>query len=114
MVRKSPLRTRKRPKLFCEVCGEDDLSTLQRHHIVERTEINTDNDDFNLAVLCASCHAKTHSGRLKIVGVFPGTRPPTGRVLVYVLDGVCNVPDLNEPYYTPQTHSMPLFYPKKI
>jgi len=101
----------KRPKMFCEVCGEDNKKVLHRHHIVERTELNTDNNDFNLAVLCANCHTKTHTGEIVIIGVFPGTKPPTGRILVYKLNGVCNVPALEnaKPYYQPKPQAMPLF-----
>ena len=99
---------KKRPKIECEVCGENDNHTLQRHHIVERTEINTSNHDFNLAVLCGNCHSKVHAGSLEIIGVWPGTRPPTGRILVFKLDGVCNFPSLeNEnPPYKPKLASM--------
>ena len=46
----------KRPKTECEICGENNKATLHRHHIVERTEINTSNDDFNLAIICSNCH----------------------------------------------------------
>lgn len=103
----------KRPKIRCEIesCDVTDPSLLERHHIVERTELHMDNDDMNLAVLCCNHHKLIDSGRLKIIGVFPGTRPPTGRILVYVLDGVCNFPGLEneKPYYTPQPKSMKLF-----
>ena len=84
----------KRPKTECEICGENNKATLHRHHIVERTEINTSNDDFNLAIICSNCHSKVHSGQIEIVGVFPGTKPPTGRILVYKENGICNVPGL--------------------
>jgi len=97
--------TPKRPKIECEVCGESDPCTLERHHIIPRTELNTTNDDYNLSVICASCHAKIHAGRLNIIGVFPGTKPPTGRILVYELNGVKNL-DIDEPYYVPEPISM--------
>lgn len=101
--------TPKRPKIQCEVCGETDSSILERHHIIERTDLNCTNDDYNLAVLCPSCHTKLHSGRLRIIGVYPGTRPPTGRILIYELDGVKNL-DLDESYFTPQPVSMKVPY----
>lgn len=111
----NPLQLKKRPKIHCEVCGEKNQKILHRHHIVERTEIDTSNDDFNCAIVCANCHTKIHTGTLEIIGVFPGTRPPTGRILVYKLDGICNVPSLKdaEPYYSPKAKSMTYFPPKE-
>lgn len=94
--------TKKRPKIKCEIndCPVDDPALLHRHHIVERTEIGTSNDDFNLAILCANHHAMTHDHkRLKIIGVFPSTQPPMGRTLVYELDGKCNIPGITEAYF---------------
>jgi len=103
--KKTGIFTPKRPKTQCEVCGEKDSVILERHHILERTNINCTNDDYNTGILCPSCHSKLHSGRLRIIGVYPGTRPPTGRVLVYELDGVKNL-DLDEVYFTPKPASM--------
>lgn len=93
---------KKRPKLQCEIenCPITDEALLHRHHIVERTEVGTSNDDYNLAILCANHHALTHDAkRLKIIGVYPSSRPPMGRTLVYELDGVCNVPGITEAYF---------------
>ena len=90
------------PKIACEICGESDPATLHRHHIVERTELHSDNDPYNLAVLCANCHNKTHDGSIKIIGVFPSTKPPAGRTLVYSINGVPNIPGLDKAYYTPK------------
>lgn len=85
---------------MCEIegCGVDDPACLHRHHIIERTDIETTNDDFNLAILCANHHAMTHAGNLKILGVMHGNRPPTGRILVYELDGKKNF-DIDEEYF---------------
>jgi len=98
-----------RPKVRCEVCGELDIDVLERHHIIPKTDPNCTNDDANIAILCASCHAKTHSGRLRIIGVYPGTRPPTGHILVYELDGVKNV-DIDEAYFQPKPKSTKVPY----
>ena len=83
----------------CEIdsCDVTDPKLLHLHHIIERTEINTTNHDFNLAILCANCHAKTHSGSLKIIGVYPSTKLPNKRTLVYELNGIKNI-DLDIPY----------------
>jgi hypothetical protein len=101
----------KRPKIQCEVCGEGNKKLLHRHHIVERTDLDSNNDDFNIAIVCANCHTKIHTGDLEIIGVFPGTRPPTGRILVYKMNGVCNAPGMEnaKPYYHPKAQSMKYF-----
>lgn len=85
----------------CEIesCDVNDPNLLHLHHIIERTEINTTNHNFNLAILCANCHALTHSGRLKMIGVYPATRPPNSRILIYELDGKKNI-DIDVPYIT--------------
>ncbi len=97
MVRKKKigLLAPKRPKIECEICGEQDSEILHRHHIIPRTDPECTNDDMNLAVICPSCHSKHHDGRLEIYGVLPGTRPPTGRILVYEIDGKCNIPNFD-------------------
>lgn len=112
---KSPLMLKKRPKIECEICGEKDSTILHKHHSVERTELNSDNDDMNLVIVCPSCHSKIHDQSIEIIGVFPGTRPPTGRILVYKRDGVCNFPDLEneKPYYVPKPQSMKLYLPEE-
>lgn len=89
------------PKICCEVCGENNKATLHRHHIVPRSDINCTNHHMNLVVLCANCHEKTHDGILEIIGIWPSTKPPVGRTLVYKLNGICNIPELEsvEPPY---------------
>lgn len=93
------MRQKKLIKDKCEIasCKANDPSVLHLHHIIERTEINTTNNNFNLAILCANCHALTHAGRLKIIGVYPSTQPPNDRTLVYELDGKKNI-DIDIPY----------------
>ncbi len=85
-------------KCEIETCSVSDPKLLELHHIIERTELNTTNHDFNLAILCANCHAMTHTGRLKIIGVYPATLPPNGRILVYELDGKRNIEGIDKPY----------------
>lgn len=84
----------------CEIesCTITDKNLLQLHHIIERTEINTTNHNFNLAILCANCHNYVHSGRLKIIGVYPSTQLPNNRTLIYELDGKRNIEDIDVPY----------------
>jgi len=105
------MRKRKLIKNKCEIesCSVDDPNLLHFHHIIERTEENTTNHDFNLAILCANHHAYLHSGRLKIIGVFPSTKPPNNRILVYELDGTRNIEGIDEPIITFKPKSFKLF-----
>lgn len=83
----------------CEIesCDMSDPNCLHLHHIIYRSMINTSNNPMNLAILCANHHEMTHSGRLKIIGVYPSTKLPNKRTLVYELDGVKNI-DIDIPY----------------
>lgn len=86
-------------KEFCEIsgCKIIDSKLLHHHHIIERTELGTSNDIWNLAVLCPTHHAMVHSGKLKIIGVFPSTAK-FGRTLIYELDGISNIEGISKPY----------------
>ena len=83
----------------CEIatCNITDSNLLHLHHIIERTEVNTTNDHLNLALLCANCHTLVHTGKIKIIGVFPSTKLPNKRTLVYEVDGIKNL-DIDKPY----------------
>ena len=92
---------KKLEKVQCEIEGCDvvDPAMLHMHHIVERTEINTSNNYYNLTVLCSNHHNLLHNtNRLKIIGVYPSTAK-NGRTLIYELDGKSNVPGITEPYF---------------
>lgn len=77
----------------CEIegCEISDPNLLNLHHIIHRSELNTTNDINNLCILCLVHHNYVHSGRLKIIGVFPSTQLPNGRTVVYELDGIRNI-----------------------
>lgn len=83
----------------CEIegCDINIPEALQLHHIIERTEINTTNNSYNLAIICANHHALVHCGKLKIIGVYPSTKLPNKRILIYELDGKKNL-DIEIPY----------------
>lgn len=81
----------------CEIENCNENKNLHRHHIIERTQLNTTNHPYNLAILCSNHHAAVHSGSLKIIGIYPATLPPNNRILVYELDGIKNI-DINDPY----------------
>lgn len=103
-------RKKKTPKTHCEICKWDEYpDILERHHIVERTEIGTSNHDYNLCIICPTCHSKIHTGRLKIYGIYPSTEPPHGRTAIYELDGICNIPELKEAYYKPKPKQMKVY-----
>lgn len=83
----------------CEIedCNVNTPQALHLHHIIEKTEINTTNHIYNLAIICATHHAYVHCGRLKIIGVYPSTKLPNKRVLIYELDGKKNL-NIDVPY----------------
>lgn len=93
-MRKSKLIKNKCEIESCEIC---DSNLLHFHHIIERTEANTSNHEFNLCILCPTHHSMVHSGRLKIIGVFPSTKLPNKRTLVYELDGKRNIEGIDIP-----------------
>lgn len=92
------MKVSKLVKEKCEIEGCNEKENLHLHHIIERTEINTNNHSFNLSILCPNHHSYVHSGRLKIIGVYPATLPPNNRILVYELDGKKNIEGINTPY----------------
>lgn len=92
----------------CEISECNETENLHLHHIVERTEINTTNHSYNLCILCPNHHAYTHSGKLKIIGVYPSTKLPNKRTLIYELDGKKNI-DIDEPYVNFKNKSFKIF-----
>lgn len=85
----------------CEIddCNVSDPDALHLHHIIERTEENTNNHPMNLAILCAVHHELYHAGKIKIIGIYPSTKLPNKRALVYEINGKKNI-DLEIPYVT--------------
>jgi cyclophilin family peptidyl-prolyl cis-trans isomerase len=59
---------------FCFFCGEDEYAALHCHRIIPGEEGGTYHAHNTLTV-CASCHAKIHSGRINIDRKYPQTRP---------------------------------------
>lgn len=84
----------------CEIesCNISDPELLELHHWIPRTDENTNNNNFNLCILCCNHHKMIDSNRLKIIGIFPSTKLPNKRTLVYELDGVKNV-EIDVPYF---------------
>lgn len=96
----------------CEICGETNTATLHKHHIVERTNPNTTNHEMNLSIICANCHNKVHADppQIKIIGIFPSTKLPYKRTLVFEENGKSNAPGLVDPPFKSQAPSMKVFY----
>jgi hypothetical protein len=95
-------------KVSCEICGESSKATLHTHHIVERTNPESTEDWSNLCVICANCHNKVHANTIKIIGVYPSTKPPYGRFLVFEENGISNLPGVKDPYIVSKPKSMRL------
>ena len=82
----------------CEIEGCTETENLHLHHIIERTEIHTNNDVYNLSILCPNHHSYIHTGRLKIIGVYPSTQLPNKRTLIYELGEERNIEGIDGPY----------------
>lgn len=97
-------------KINCEICGETNKETLHAHHIIYRSDLRSDNSNFNLCICCANCHNLIHADRLKIIGVWPSTSIQ-GRKVIFVKDGTCNVEGMQDeqPPYTTKNESMKLY-----
>jgi 5-methylcytosine-specific restriction endonuclease McrA len=92
----------------CEIEDCNETVNLHAHHIIERTQENTNNNIFNIALLCPNCHSKVHSGYIKIIGAFPSTKLPNKRTLVYEIDGKKNI-DIDAPYIEFKNKSFKLY-----
>lgn len=82
----------------CEIENCNETLNLHLHHIIERTEENTNNNTLNLAILCPNHHSYVHNNTLKIIGVFPSTKLPNKRTLIYELNGKRNIEGIESPY----------------
>lgn len=101
MANKNPFKKRRIKKLLrhhCEICNESNVAVLHKHHIIPRTDPNTSHSDSNLAQVCSNCHNKIHNKQIIVIDIFPSTKLPYGRTLVYIENGVCNVPGITDKY----------------
>ncbi len=98
-------------KQYCEIegCSITDANCLQWHHIIERKQIGTSNHPLNTAIICSVHHNLIHAGKLRIIGVYPGTKLPTGRILVYEINGKKNI-DIDESYFNYKPPQMKIYY----
>lgn len=68
----------------CEICGYDARAALNIHHIIPRCDPRCNNDNYNLSILCHSCHDLVHAGEITIIGVYSST---AGRILMWFKAG---------------------------
>lgn len=106
MVRK---RTPKPKKISCEICNLTCKSVLHYHHIIPRTEPDCTDDWINVCVICSNCHNRVHSDEIKIIGIFPSTKIPYRRTLVFEENGSSNAPGIKEALYKPKLDSMRIY-----
>jgi hypothetical protein len=92
----------------CEIEGCNISECLELHHIIERTELNTNNHPDNLCILCPTHHSYVHKGLLKIIAIYPSTKPPNGRTVIYEMDGKRNL-DINGPIIDFKPKSFKIF-----
>ena len=71
-------------KKCCEVCGYDAQPALNIHHIIPGCDPRCNNDNYNLSILCHSCHDLVHAGEITIIGVYDST---AGRKLMWFKRG---------------------------
>ena len=98
-------------KLILNKCEIDDCNItecLHLHHIIPRTDINTNNNIHNLCILCPTHHSFCHSNKLKIIGILSSTKLPNQRSLVYELDGKRNI-DIDVPIIEIKPKSFKIF-----
>lgn len=93
-------------KIHCELCGETNQATLHKHHIIPRTDPNTSNHPLNLLVVCGNCHQKVHDNQIIVVGIYPSTKLPYGRTVIFETNGTSNCPEISTPYFTNKKPSM--------
>lgn len=62
-----------RPKIKCEICGNNNKKVLHWHHIIPRMDSRCTNTDFNIACVCSNCHNEIHAGQIIIIGVYKTT-----------------------------------------
>jgi hypothetical protein len=92
----------------CEIEGCNETQCLHLHHLIPRKDINTTNNSTNLVILCPNHHSFCHAGLLKIIGIYPSTRLPNGRTVVYELNGKRNI-DIDEPLVNAKPKSFKIF-----
>lgn len=71
-------------KRCCEICGYNNPSALNVHHIIPRCDPRCTNNNYNLSIVCHICHDLIHAGEITIIGVYDSTN---GRKLMWFKEG---------------------------
>lgn len=61
----------------CPFCGEDDVNTLQVHHIVAHAKMQSHHIE-NLLLTCANCHQKIENGMIEMRAVYAAIKREFG------------------------------------
>jgi hypothetical protein len=93
-IKKGKYQARKPKKKICEICGENNISTLHEHHIIPRTDERCTDDWHNVVIVCANCHNKIHSNQIEIIGIYPSTKLPYKRSVIFSIFGKSILPNL--------------------
>lgn len=72
------------PKTKCEICNLKEPNALEVHHIIPQCDSRSHNNNSNLAIICGSCHNRTHKGDIIIIGVYDTS---AGRKLMFFNKG---------------------------
>lgn len=92
-------RIRNQEKLIkekCELCGYNEISSLEIHHIIPRTDKRCHNNNSNLAIICGNCHNELHAGNLQILGVYFSTN---GRIVFWKKNNIMYPFELEEKFW---------------
>jgi hypothetical protein len=94
----------------CEIesCNITDSALLEIHHHIDRTQENTTNNNLNLVILCPTHHAMIDKG-LTILGIYPSTKLPNKRMVVYSLNGIQNIEGDFKPYCEFKNKSLKIY-----
>jgi len=71
-------------KESCEICGDPRKSALNIHHIIPKCDPRCTNNNYNLSIVCHTCHDLIHAGEIVIIGVYDST---DGRKLMFFRQG---------------------------
>jgi predicted amidophosphoribosyltransferase len=75
---------KKLKKESCEICGDCRKSALNIHHIIPKCDPRCTNNNYNLSIVCHTCHDLIHAGEIVIIGVYDST---LGRKLMFFKQG---------------------------
>jgi len=85
----------------CEVCGFNNPSALNIHHIIPKCDPRCTNNNYNLSIVCHTCHDLIHAGEITIIGVYDST---SGRKLMFFRQG--EVPPLEKTFWKVKDNPM--------